>query len=300
MTGSPLSIEEVDGRAAFRRFFELPHLLFHREPRWAPPVLAFDRARLDRYRNPYLASAETAFFLVRRLGRPVGRIAAHIPAGADPTPAAAGDPVAEGEGRFGFFDVEDDAAAAALLLDTAAEWLRAGSCTSMSGPYSFWAADEAGLRVGGTGAGATGSPWHPEWYATAVAAAGFAEGGGDRWTLWDWPTDEAATEEVLSAPGPALAPAGPYDDPRLRGRLLLGTIAAIPDVGGEGGGGGLGRRKRRAFEGAVVLSCEGDPQVLVPPLLAAARTAGYRWVRAPLARPDVEPASVHARFTRDL
>src|SRR3546814_1423548 len=89
--------------------------------------------------------------MARRLGRPAGRIVAHVP-----EPGA--------EGRFGFFATVDDPDVVAALVDAASAWLREQGCTTMTGPLSFEPEDEPGLLADRFDRpGTTGRPWHPPW-----------------------------------------------------------------------------------------------------------------------------------------
>jgi hypothetical protein len=279
-----VTVEEARGGKAFGRFVELPFALHHQDPRWAPPVVAYERWRLDPRRNPYFEEGDAVYLLARRMGRPAGRMSAHL--------AAEG-----GDGWFGFFDAVNDAAVLDALVEGAKEWLTERGCTSMTGPASFALADEAGVQVSGHEiAGVTGRQWHPEWYAQRLEQAGF-QTVEDRPT-WRLPTECGAEGVVMAT---ALAPhslegpphAGAYGDPR----LVLEGIAAVPDVaaGLRESAWALARRaKARDWEGCTIVRCDGDPAVLVPQLRATAGAAGYQWVIAPWS-PDVgaPPEAVH-------
>src|SRR3546814_1289731 len=90
-----VSVEEVTGGKAMVRFVELPQALHADDGRWAPPVMAWERYRLDPHRNPYFEHGDAVYLMARRLGRPAGRIVGHLPeTGA--------------EGRFGFLASVDD------------------------------------------------------------------------------------------------------------------------------------------------------------------------------------------------
>jgi hypothetical protein len=284
MARGPLTVSEVDGRKELTRFVELPHALHGHDPRFVSPVAAWERFRLDSRRNPYFERGTATYLLARRAGRPVGRIAVHRPA-------------PDGEGRFGFWCVEDDADTAAALLEAAQAWLGDQGCRSMRGPLSFEADDDPGLIVSGaTAEGHTGLPWHPASEATQLEAAGAER--VEQQPMW-----RLATTEV----GPVAPPAegrpgqaGAYADPR----LVLDGIVAVPDVAAAlrgsrmRGAWALARRARAAaWDDAVVVGCDGDPAVLVPLLQVAAGRAGYRSVLAPWSPdPAVVPEVVCARY----
>jgi len=102
-----VTVEEVQGRAAYKRFVEFAHLTFRDEPRWSPPLASYERGRLDPH-NRFFDAGDGEYFLARRGGAVAGRMTAHI--------AARGD----SDGWFGFYDVIDDAAVTAALVDRAA------------------------------------------------------------------------------------------------------------------------------------------------------------------------------------
>src|SRR4051794_11241887 len=92
-----VQVEEVARGKAFSRFLELPFALHHTDPRWAPPVMAYERWRLDPPRNPFFDEGDAVYLLARRMGKPAGRLTAHV----------AGD---GGDGMFGFYATVDDSA----------------------------------------------------------------------------------------------------------------------------------------------------------------------------------------------
>lgn len=281
-----VTVEEVTGGKSLVRLTELPQALHGRDPRWAPPVMAWERYRLDVHRNPYFETGDAVYLLARRLGQPAGRIVAHLPA-----PGA--------EGRFGFWTVVDQRDVAAALVDAAQAWLRDKGCTSMTGPVSFTEDDELGVQVAGyDGPGLTGRPWHPPHEARLLSELGF-EPVSDRPT-WRLPV---VGGDVALPPGDDLpGQAGPYADRR----LVLDGVGAVPDVAdalrhsGLRSAWSLAKRARRAdWDTCTVVRCMVDPGVGVPALQAAAAAAGYETVTAPWS-PDAaaDPDAVHRIYRR--
>jgi hypothetical protein len=284
---APVSVESADRGKARVRFADLPQVLYGDDPLWAPPLLAWERYRLDQHRNPYFEEAEVALFLARRAHRPVGRIAAHLPGTGD-------------EGRFGFWSVADDREAAVALVEAAGAWLDEQGCTAMTGPWSFRPDDEPGVLVAGQEAGGTtGRPWQPRHEADLLEVTGFE--GIEEARTWRLRTSEVGPEAPAADPEvDRPRQAGSYVD----GRLVLDRIAAVPDLSGVlrgaglRGAWGLARRARMAeWEGCTVVRCSGAPEVEVPALVAAAGRAGYSWVVAPWSPdPDAAPETVHRRY----
>ena len=278
-------VEEVARGKPLARFVELPQALHGRDARFSPPVLAWERYRVDHYRNPYLDDGEVQLFLARRGGRPAGRVAAHVPA--------------EGstEGRFGFWATVDDERVAAALIEAAGAWLAERGCTSMRGPWSFAPEDEPGALVDGFDVpGTTGRPWRPSFEAAVLEALGGV-------VLDEQRTWRVLPGQVGGTPvpgGPVPAQAGPYADPR----LVLESIAAVPDLSdhlrttGLRGAWELARRARRGeWQGCTVVRCSGDPADAVPALVTAAARAGYAWVVAPWSPdPDAPAETTHRTY----
>ena len=282
--GSAVAVEEVTGGKALVRFIELPAVLHGDDPRFAWPVMSWERYRLDPRRNPYFEGGDAAYFLARRLGRPAGRITAHVDG-----PGAAG--------RFGFWCVEDDPSVAGALVAAARAWLRGQGCTSMEGPASFTATDEEGVLVEGhDAAGLTGRPWHPPSQPAHLVALGF-EPVTDRGS-WRLATTQVGPERPPSDEVPGHA--GPHADPR----LVLAGIAAVPDLSAVLRSArlrhawGLAKRMREGtWSTATVVRCDDDPAVAVPALLTAAGRAGYEAVVAPWSPdPAAPPETVHRTY----
>jgi hypothetical protein len=286
-----IAVEEVSGRAPFTRFFEQAYLMFQEEPRWVPPLVSYERWRLDPHRNPFFAAGDGAYFLLRRMGKPAGRITAHV--------AADGDE----QGWFGFYDVVDDPACTVALVDAAAEWLRAKGCTTMTGPASLTVEEESGVLVDGFDVpGTTGRQWHPPWYSSHLESAGLVR--GEERPTWRLPT--AGSLELMAETG-ALTPfshqhsplAGPYRDPG----IVFGGIEAVPDLSiARGSVRRLAKRaKRHDWETATVVRLDGHAATLVPQLVRAAADRGYADVITPWSPdPEAPPETVHALYSMKL
>jgi len=295
-----VTVEEISGRAAFKRFFEFPYLEFREEPRWSAPVVAYERKRLDPH-HPYFDQGDGEYFLARRMGKVAGRIAAHI----------ADRDVERGDKRgwFGFFDTVDDAAVVEALVGAAREWLGDHGCTTINGLASFTAGEELGILVEGFDvAGTTGRPWHPPWYAAHLEAAGLT-----RVPDADHPTWRLSCERpgIQRPPGHLNARAstdpwsggvdvvGRFVDPR----IVLPGIVAVPDLTpARNSAIAMARRaKRNDWEGCTIVAIDGDPAVYVPDLLKAAAGAGYQWVVSPWSPdPDAAPETRHGRYELGL
>jgi hypothetical protein len=277
-----VTVEEVSGRAAYKRFFEFAYQQFRSEPRWSPPLVSYERKRIDPH-NPFFDHGDGEYFLARRAGTVAGRITAHV--------AAAGDE----QGWFGFYDAVDDPAVTAALVEQAATWLHDHGCTAMTGPASFTLADDPGVLIEGFEvSGTTGRPWHPPWYAAHLEAAGLTS--IDERRTWRLPAQEV-TPFTLSEGGSPIV--GRFVDDR----ISLSGIVAVPDLTpARNSALALARRAiRRQWEGCTIVDIDGDPTTLVPQLQSAAAAASYHWIVSPWSPdPTAAPETVHARFTMTL
>lgn len=284
-----ITIEPVDARTQLRRFADVPYVLHHDDPRWRPPVRAWDQWRLDARRHPYFDRGDAAYFLARQAGQPIGRIAAHI-----------SHRDAE-VGAFGFFDAPDDIDVAAALLDASRRWLDEQGVSAMTGPVSWSGDDEFGVLVEGHDLPAvTGLPWHPAWYGDLLVRAGLTP--AEKRSTHRIATDPAAGEMPNASDDPPPGHAGRYADRH----LVLDGIAAVPDVSGAIAGASLrsawqvARQARtRSFDTAVCVCCDGDPAALVPLLAGAAAHAGYRWLLAPWSPDGAPPERTHRVFSTE-
>lgn len=144
---------------------------FYRElPAWVPPFEPDLRRLLDPRRSDFfrVPGNDAAFFLARRDGRVVGRIAAirnavHLEANHD------------GAGFFGFFECEDNPDTARALLRQAEVWLAERGLRSSRGPANFNVQEEAGVLLDGFELQPMlGMTYTPAYYRTLLEAAGYA------------------------------------------------------------------------------------------------------------------------------
>jgi len=94
-----IDVVAVD-RTTLKEFIELPYGLYRNDPHFVPPLRIAVKDLLNRAKHPFYKTAEAEFFLARRDGRPVGRIAAILD-------HAHNRFHGEQAGFFGFFDCRD-------------------------------------------------------------------------------------------------------------------------------------------------------------------------------------------------
>jgi GNAT superfamily N-acetyltransferase len=125
-----------------KEFLELPYGLYRNDPHWVPPLRIAVKELLDRRKHPFYRNAEAEFFVARRDGRSVGRIAAIIDRGHNQFHE-------ENAGFFGFFESIDDPAVAEALLRRARQWVSDRGARFLRGPVSPSTNYECGMLIEG-------------------------------------------------------------------------------------------------------------------------------------------------------
>ena len=133
-----IEISKVEGKQQLRQFIDFPHDLYAGDPNYVPMLYMEQEALLNPRKSPFLQHSKAEYFLARKDGKIVGRIAAirnnnHI------------EFTGRNEGFFGFFDVIDDTEVSRRLFDTAAEWLRQEGLGKVIGPANFSTNEVVGM-----------------------------------------------------------------------------------------------------------------------------------------------------------
>ncbi|AKC83733.1 hypothetical protein IMCC26134_14840 [Verrucomicrobia bacterium IMCC26134] len=162
-------VTAVRGRREKEIFLKLPWRFYRGNPVWVPPMLFDVRAMTDPKRGDFFKHSDGEFFLARRGGEVVGRIAAlhnrkHLEAHPD------------GAGFFGFFECEDSLETSGALLIAAEEWLRGRGLKVARGPANFSIQDEAGVLLDGFEyAPMAGMAYTPPYYRALLEGAGYGK-----------------------------------------------------------------------------------------------------------------------------
>ena len=163
-----MNIRPVQTQADLSRFIRLPYRFYRDDPVWIPPLRREQRNQFDPQRNPMLDHCAYALFLLEDGSHILGRIAAFVDTLAV---EVWGEPI----GLFGYYECVPDAAAAHLLLQTAADWLRQRGMHAMRGPWTF-VSQEWGLVVEGfTPPPVIMAPYNPPYYDDHMTAFGLAK-----------------------------------------------------------------------------------------------------------------------------
>ena len=137
-----MELVAVDSKRALNEFVELPFTLYRSEPNWTPPLRIAVKELLDRDKHPFYANAQAEFFLARRAGKVVGRVAAIIDRNHNRFHE-------EEAGFFGFFESENDPDVARALIGRAREWVHDRGAKFLRGPVNPSTNYECGMLIDG-------------------------------------------------------------------------------------------------------------------------------------------------------
>ncbi|HWB85652.1 MAG TPA: hypothetical protein VG675_16020 [Bryobacteraceae bacterium] len=137
-----IEVVAVDSKRDLSQFVELPYTLYRDDPHWVPPLRIAVKELLDRRKHPFYANAEAEFYLARRDGRVVGRVAAILDRNHNRFHE-------EAAGFFGFFECEDDTAVAGALLSRARQWVMERGARVLRGPVNPSTNYECGMLIEG-------------------------------------------------------------------------------------------------------------------------------------------------------
>ena len=137
-----IEIRKVTNRRELKQFISFYYDLY-RGSKQAVPYMFFDEvATLSPQKNPSFECCEAQYFLARRDGRVVGRVAAIINRRANERWNCQ-------QVRFGWFDFIDDLEVSRALLQAVEQWGRERGMTEMAGPLGFIDTDREGMLVEG-------------------------------------------------------------------------------------------------------------------------------------------------------
>lgn len=167
MASSDIVVTPVQGKAELKAFIQLPKRLYAGQKGYVPHL---DLERKDAFtpgKNPLFEHVEVQFFLARRAGRLVGRIAAQVD-------RAYLERYADGTGHFGCLAAEDDPAVFAALFAAAEGWLKGKGLVRATGPFSLSVNEEVGLLIDGfESRPVLMVPWDPPYAGGRVEACGY-------------------------------------------------------------------------------------------------------------------------------
>jgi len=139
---SSVTVSQVSSRKELKAFVRFNYELYKDSPYAVPDLLEDTLDTLDSHSNPAFRFCQAAFFLARKDGRIVGRVAAIINTRANKR-------WGRQEVRFGWIDFIDDLEVSRSLLETVEQWGRERGMTSIVGPLGFTDLDPEGMLTEG-------------------------------------------------------------------------------------------------------------------------------------------------------
>ncbi len=163
-----MTITEVTDRNTGRMFLDTARLIYKNDKTWVCPLDKEIEAVFTPGKNPYFRHGEAArWIMTDERGILCGRIAAFI----DNNLSMSWE---QPTGGIGFFECINDRDSAALLFDTAREWLRSRGMEAMDGPVNFGETDKYwGLLVDGFTHPAFEIAYNPPYYKDLFESYGF-------------------------------------------------------------------------------------------------------------------------------
>jgi GNAT superfamily N-acetyltransferase len=164
-----VQIEAVESRRGRDEFitFQLEH--YEGDENFVPPIVAERRDFINTRVNPFFAQAEGAFFLARRKGRVVGRIAAAVDARYNRFHGTS-------DGVIGLFESQNDPGLAAALFEAALAWVKSRGMQRVIGPVNLAFHHDCGVLVDGfERPPSMMMPYNPKYYARLFEANGFVK-----------------------------------------------------------------------------------------------------------------------------
>jgi len=137
-----IEVGAVNGKQGLKEFVELPFVLYRGTPHWVAPLRIAVKELLDREKHPFYANAQAEFFLARKAGKVVGRVAAIIDRNHNRFHG-------EDAGFFGFFECVDDVEVARALLEKARAWTFERGAKFLRGPVNPSTNYECGMLIEG-------------------------------------------------------------------------------------------------------------------------------------------------------
>jgi GNAT superfamily N-acetyltransferase len=137
-----IEVVAISGKSGLNEFVKLPWSIYQNDPQWVPQLQIATKELLDRAKHPFYTNADAEFFVARRDGRAVGRIAAIIDRNHNKFHE-------EKAGFFGFFESVDDQEVANALIGTARKWTAERGAEFLRGPVNPSTNYECGLLVQG-------------------------------------------------------------------------------------------------------------------------------------------------------
>lgn len=135
-------VKEVASKTDLRKFIAFPDKLYKGNKYRVPQLHMYERAALQREKNPAFEFCEAKYWLAYKENKIVGRIAGIIN-------SKSNEIWDEKHMRFGWIDFIDDIEVSKVLVNTVEEWAKEKGMTAVHGPLGFSDMDLEGMLVEG-------------------------------------------------------------------------------------------------------------------------------------------------------
>ena len=168
MSNNALTIRPVLTKKDKKQFVDFAWEVYRGDPHWVPPLKDEVHGLITPGKNPWFEHARAQLWVAERGGKVVGRISGQVD-------QLVQEHMGQGTGQWGMFEALDGEAAAALI-SSAEDWLKAQGMKQALGPISLSIWDEPGLEIEGFGEDPTAMMGHhkPE-YKGWIEAAGYSK-----------------------------------------------------------------------------------------------------------------------------
>lgn len=133
-------IEEVLSSKDLKAFIRFPFKLYKGNPCYVPPIVDFEISTLSKKKNPAFDNADAKYFLAKRDGEIVGRIAGIV---------LNNEVSSKKLMRFGWIDFIDDRNVSLALFQAINKWGLSKGATDIHGPMGFTDLDFEGSLIAG-------------------------------------------------------------------------------------------------------------------------------------------------------
>jgi len=164
-----ISIEEIHNDKEILQFIKFPNELYKGNPYYVPAIIKEELSALTRKENPVYNNADAAFFLAKKNGKIVGRVAAivnflEIKEQKEPRV------------RFGWLDMIEYIEVTKALIETVINYGKKRDLKFIEGPVGFSQMDKAGMLTKGFKELNTMITWYnAPYYAKHLKELGFED-----------------------------------------------------------------------------------------------------------------------------
>ncbi len=137
-----IEIVKVENKDQETEFVMFPFSLYKGCDYWVPPIISEELESMDKEKNPVFENAEAEFYIAKKDGVTVGRIAAMVN-------WVEIEEQKKNKLRFGWYDTIDDLEVSKKLLESVIEFGKKRKLEFVDGPVGFSNMDKAGLLIEG-------------------------------------------------------------------------------------------------------------------------------------------------------